>query len=291
MTLSTFAWNIVRNSFGCWYRLGTASNLVIRGRHRHLPRHGLAGRLEHGAPGLFGAAGRSREAALRGSIPGWCSSWRARWTSAFEGESVSVTDLLADSLALTGSATLDGLTAQGNVGCDQLLRNDVNCTDVFTTGVDALGAVSCAALTAAGTVAGATLSSTGTVSGSSLSITGAASVGLLSSATGITGNAGNFTTVGDVSTGDIDGFGRSNRGELRGHRSAHGRHADHHRGGLRGPAGLREPGLHLHGHKRRSVDGQRGLRRCDKLGHGLRAAALRLQHAHRAPRTSRTISS
>ena len=77
--------------------------------------------------------------------------------SAFEGESVSVTDLLADSLALTGSATLDGLTAQGNVGCDQLLCNNVNCTDVFTTGVDASGAVSCAALTATGAVAGATL--------------------------------------------------------------------------------------------------------------------------------------
>ena len=42
--------------------------------------------------------------------------------TAFEGESVSVTDL-ADSLALTGSATLDGLTAQGNVACDQLLCN------------------------------------------------------------------------------------------------------------------------------------------------------------------------
>ena len=203
--------------------------------------------------------------------------------SAFEGESVSVTDLLADSLALTGSATLDGLTAQGNVGCDQLLCNDVNCTDVFTTGVDALDAVSCAALTATGAVAGATLSSTGAVSGSSLSISGAASVGLLSSVTGITGstltinntaNAGNFTTVGDVSTGTL---GRSNRGELRSHRCAHGRHADNHR---RGPAGLREPGL-LHGHERRSVDGQRGLRRRDELGHGLRAAALRLQHAHR----------
>ena len=37
----------------------------LRGRHRHLPRHGLAGRLEHGAPGLLGAAGRNREAALR----------------------------------------------------------------------------------------------------------------------------------------------------------------------------------------------------------------------------------
>ena len=42
------------------------------------------------------------------------------------------------------TSELDGLTAQGNVGCDQLLRNDVNCTDVFSTGVDASGAVSCA---------------------------------------------------------------------------------------------------------------------------------------------------
>ena len=138
--------------------------------------------------------------------------------SAFEGESVSVTDLLADSLALTGSATLDGLTAQGNVGCDQLLCNDVTCTDVFTTGVDASGAISCAALTAAGTVAGAALSFRGAVSGSSLSISGAASVGLLNSATGITGstltinntaNAGNFTTVGDVSTGTLTASGAS----------------------------------------------------------------------------------
>ena len=37
----------------------------LRGRHRHLPRHALAGRLEHGAPGLLGAARRNREAALR----------------------------------------------------------------------------------------------------------------------------------------------------------------------------------------------------------------------------------
>ena len=81
--------------------------------------------------------------------------------------------------------------------------------------------------------------------------------------------------------GHADGLGRSNRGELRSHRRAHGRHADDHRCGLHGPAGLREPGLHLHGHERRSVDGQRGLRRRDELGHGLRAAALRVQHAHR----------
>ena len=92
----------------------------------------------------------------------------------------------------------------------------MNCTDVFTTGVDASGTVSCAALTATGTVAGAALSSTGAVSGSSLSISGAASVGLLSSATGITGStltinntadAGNFTTVGDVSTGALTASG------------------------------------------------------------------------------------
>ena len=45
----------------------------LRGRYRHLPRHALAGCLEHGAPGLLGAAGRNREAALGafgGSIPG-----------------------------------------------------------------------------------------------------------------------------------------------------------------------------------------------------------------------------
>ena len=159
MTLSAFAWNIVRPvQAGHGLQLGDVrqrGRQQLRGRHRHLPRHGLAGRLEHGAPGLLGAAERNREAALR-------SFWRldpragqhADQGQRFEGESVSVTDLLADLLALTGSATLDGLTAQGNVGCDQLLRNNVNCTDVFTTGVDALGAVSCT-----GTVAGATLSS------------------------------------------------------------------------------------------------------------------------------------
>ena len=239
MTLSAFAWNIVRTytltlgrrySFGCRYRLGTASNLVmyvsaadndyvgVTSTFLGTPSQGVwsTARLDLGgiAKLHFGAFG--------GSIPGLVQqsagtldlySMQIR-ASAFEGESVSVTDLLADSLALTGSATLDGLTAQGNVGCDQLLCNDVNCTDVFTTGVDASGAVSCAALTATGAVAGATLSSTGAVSGSSLSISGAASVGLLSSATAgstltinNTANAGNFTTVGDVSTGTLTASG------------------------------------------------------------------------------------
>ena len=245
MTLSAFAWNIVRTytltpgrrySFGCRYRLGTASNLVmyvsaadndyvgVTGTFLGTPSQGVwsTARLDFSVPP--GGIAKLHFGAFGGSIPGLVQqsagtldlySMQIR-ASAFEGESVSVTDLLADSLALTGSATLDGLTAQGNVGCDQLLCNDVNCTDVFTTGVDASGAVSCAALTATGTVAGAALSSTGGVSGSSLSISGAASVGLLSSATGITGstltinntaNAGNFTTVGDVSTGTLTASG------------------------------------------------------------------------------------
>ena len=214
-----------RYSFGCRYRLGTASNLVmyvsdndyvgVTGTFLGTAAQGVwsTARLDFSVPpgGVaklhFGAFGGSMVQQSAGTLDLYSMQIRA---SAFEGESVSVTDLLADSLALTGSATLNGLTAQGNVGCDQLLCNDVNCTDVFTTGVDASGAISCAALTATGTVAGATML------GSSLSITGAASVGLLSSATGITGstltinntaNAGNFTTVGDVSTGTLTASG------------------------------------------------------------------------------------
>ena len=241
MTLSAFAWNIVHTYAGddtpsAAGTLGTASNLVMYVSAADNDYVGVTGtflgtasqgvwstaRLDFSVPP--GGIAKLRFGAFGGSIPGLVQqsagtldlySMQIR-ASAFEGESVSVTDLLADSLALTGSATLDGLTAQGNVGCDQLLCNDVNCTDVFTTGVDASGAVSCAALTATGAVAGATLTSTGAVSGSSLSISGAASVGLLSSATGITGstltinntaNAGNFTTVGDVSTGTLTASG------------------------------------------------------------------------------------
>ena len=225
-----------RYSFGCRYRLGTASNLVMYVSAADNDYVGVTGtssarpRRESGARRAWTSRCRRAESRsctsepLAAPSPGWAQqsagtldlySMQIR-ASAFEGESVSVTDLLADSLALTGSATLDGLTAQGNVGCDQLLCNDVNCTDVFTTGVDASGAISCAALTATGTVAGGRAVVTGAVSGSSLSISGAASVGLLSSATGITGstltinntaNAGNFTTVGDVSTGTLTASG------------------------------------------------------------------------------------
>ena len=94
---------------------------------------------------------------------------------------------------------------------------------------------------------------------------------------------------------------RSDGGKLRGHRGAYGRHADHHRGGLRCSSSCvqcAEQSLPFRGksgqvwrhlracfllliwlktfamrrnmvrmvHKRRSVDGQRGLRQRDKLG-------------------------
>ena len=301
MTLSAFAWNIVRTyaltpgrrySFGCRYRLGTASNLVMYVSAADNDYVGVTGTfLGTASQGVWstrldflvppGGVAKLHFGAFGGSIPGLVQqsagtldlySMQIR-ASAFEGESVSVTDLLADSLALTGSATLDGLTAQGNVGCDQLLCNDVNCTDVFTTGVDASGAVSCAhghrrrrrshAVVHRGRVRYSHRNQGQHVDHQQH------------------GQRRELHHGGRRVHGHADGIRRSNRGELRSHRGAHGRHADHHRGGLRGPAGLREPGLHLHGHERRSVDGQRGLRRCDELGHGLRAAALRLQHAHR----------
>ena len=141
-----------RYSFGCRYRLGTASNLVmyvsaadndyvgVTGTFLGTPSQGVwsTARLDFSVPS--GGIAKLHFGAFGGSIPGLVQqsagtldlySMQIR-ASAFEKKSVSVTDLLADSLALTGSATLDGLTAQGNVGCDQLLCNDVNCTDVFT---------------------------------------------------------------------------------------------------------------------------------------------------------------
>ena len=195
MTLSAFAWNLhadAEETLLLWLPVPAGHGLQLgdvrqrgrqrlRGRHRHLPRHALAGRLEHGTPGLLGAAGRNREAALR--------SLRRVYPRA--------------GAAVGGHA---GPVQHADQG--QRLRGRVCLGNGPTGGL----AVSCAALTAAGTVAGATLSFTGAVSGSSLSISGAASVGLLSSATGITGstltinntaNAGNFTTVGDVSTGTL----------------------------------------------------------------------------------------
>ena len=138
MTLSAFAWNIVRtytltpgSSFGCPYRLGTASNLVMYVSAADNDYVGVTGaflgtasqgvwstaRLDFSVPP--GGIAKLHFGAFGGSIPGLVQqsagtldlcSMQIR-ASAFEGESVSVTDLLADSLALTGSATLDGLRA------------------------------------------------------------------------------------------------------------------------------------------------------------------------------------
>ena len=271
MTLSAFAWNIVRTYtltpgrryfLGCRYQLGTASNLVMYVSAADNDYVGVTGtflgtasqgvwstaRLDFSVPP--GGIAKLHFGAFGGSIPGLVQqsagtldlySMQIR-ASAFEGDSVSVTDLLADSLALTGSATLDGLTAQGNVGCDQLLCNDVNCTDVFTTGVDASGAVSSAHSHRHRRRSHAVVRRA--VSGSSLSISGAAGVGLLSSATRITGST--LTINNTAKPGTSPRWAACPRALTH--------------GGLRGPAGLREPGLHLHGHERRSVDGQRGLR-------------------------------
>ena len=71
----------------------------------------------------------------------------------------------------------------------------MNCTDVFTTDVDALGAVSCAAPTATATVA-AVVHRVRQLA----DITGAFTINN-------TANAGNFTTVGDVLTGTLTASG------------------------------------------------------------------------------------
>ena len=52
----------------------------LRGRHRHLPRHALAGRLEHGAPCRWAESPSCTSEPSAALPPGWCSSRRARWT-------------------------------------------------------------------------------------------------------------------------------------------------------------------------------------------------------------------
>ena len=131
----------------------------------------------------------------------------------------------------------------------------VNCTDVFTTGVDASDAISCAALTATGTVAGATLSSTGAVSGSSLSITGG--VDLLSSATRITGST-LTTTVGNVSTGTLTALDAATAASFAAAGALIGATLTI-TGASAGPLDCKSLDCTF------SVDGQRGLRRRDKL--------------------------
>ena len=93
MTLSAFAWNIVRTytltpgrrySFGCRYRLGTASNLVMYVSAADNDYVGVTGTFL-GTPARTSRCRRaeSRSCTSEPSAalsPGWCSSRRARWT-------------------------------------------------------------------------------------------------------------------------------------------------------------------------------------------------------------------
>ena len=97
MTLSAFAWNIVRTytltpgrrySFGCRYRLGTASNLVMYVSAADNDYVGVTGTfLGTPSQGVWSTS-RCRRAESRSCTsepsearsPGWCSSRRARWT-------------------------------------------------------------------------------------------------------------------------------------------------------------------------------------------------------------------
>ena len=138
MTLSAFAWNIVRaytltpGETLLLRLLGTgwASNLVmyvsaadndyvgVTGTFLGTPSQGVwsTARLDFSVP--LGGIAKLHFGAFGGSIPGLVQQSAgtldlySMQIKASEGESVSVTDLLADSLALTGSAQ------QGNVGCD-----------------------------------------------------------------------------------------------------------------------------------------------------------------------------
>ena len=94
MTLSAFAWNIVRTytltpgrrySFGCRYRLGTASNLVMYVSAADNDYVGVTGTfLGTPSQGVW-STGRAESRSCTsepsaGPSPGWCSSRRARWT-------------------------------------------------------------------------------------------------------------------------------------------------------------------------------------------------------------------
>ena len=247
MTLSAFAWNIVRTytlapgrrySFGCRYRLGTASNLVMYVSAADNDYVGVTGTfLGTAAQGVWstarldfsvppGGVAKLHFGAFGGSIPGLVQqsagtldlySMQTRAT-AFEGDSVSVTDLLADSLALTGSA---GLGHSGRTHCAGqrgLRPAAVQRRELHGRVHNGRGRLGRSLLRCAHSRHRRRSNAVvhRAVSGSSLSISGAASVGLLSSATGITGstltinntaNAGNFTTVGDVSTGTLTASG------------------------------------------------------------------------------------
>ena len=315
MTLSAFAWNIVRTytltpgrrySFGCRYRLGTASNLVMYVSAADNDYVGVTGtflgtRLEHGAPGLLGAAGRNREAALR-------SLWRLHPRAgaavgghagpvqhADQGQRLRGRVCLSDGPAggLAGPHGLGHAGRAHRAGQRGLRPAAVQRRELHRRVHHGRGRLGRHFLRCAHSHRHRRRGRAVVHGGRVRQLAEHQRRGQRGPAELRHGNHGQHAHHqqhgqrrelhhgGRRVHGDADGLGRSDGGELRSHRRGHGRHADDHRCGLHGPAGLREPGLHLHGHERRSVDGQRGLRRRDELGHGLRAAALRVQHAHR----------
>ena len=260
----------------------------LRGRHRHFPRHALAGSVEHDAPGLLGAAGRNREAALRS-----LRRLHPRAGAAVGGHAGPVQH--ADQgQRLRGRVCLSDGPAGGlagphagrahRAGQRGLRPAAVQRRELHRRVHDGRGRLGRHFLRCAHSRhrrRGRAVVHGGRVR----QLAEHQRRGQRGPAELRHGNHGQHAHHqqhgqrrelhhgGRRVHGDADGLGRSDGGELRSHRRGHGRHADDHRGGLRGPAGLREPGLHLHSHERRSVDGQRGLRRRDELGHGLRRSS------------------
>ena len=98
-----------------WARLGTASQGVWS-----------TARLDFSAPP--GGVAKLHFGAFGGSIPGLVQQSAGTLDLYSMQIRVGLRGRVCLSNGPAGSATLDGLTAQGNVGCDQLLCNDVNCT-------------------------------------------------------------------------------------------------------------------------------------------------------------------
>ena len=229
MTLSAFVWNIVRTytltpgrrySFGCRYRLGTASNLVMYVSAADNDYVGVTGtflgaasqgvwstaRLDFSVPP--GGIAKLEFGDFGGSIPGLVQGQRLRGRVCLGNGPAG---------GLAGPHGLGHAGRAHRAGQRGLRPAAAQRRELHGRVHHGRGRLGRSLLRSAHSHRHRRrLSSTGAVSGSSLSISGAASVGLLSSATGITGstltinntaNAGNFTTVGDVSTGTLTALG------------------------------------------------------------------------------------
>ena len=158
MTLSAFAWNIVRTytltsgrrySFGCRYRLGTASNLVmyvsaadndyvgVTGTFLGTPSQGVwsTARLDFSVPP--GGVAKLHFGAFGGSIPGLVQASGAATAASF-----------AAAGAVTGATlTVSGAASTGPLDCESL-----DCTFTATSGGVSTGSVVCGDATSSGTV-------------------------------------------------------------------------------------------------------------------------------------------